>query len=136
VLLLLSQQGGTCPLSEIRVTTISDTAGTGPVTLTKQQATKAWVNFSGVGTPAARDSFNLSSITDNSTGNYDVNYTSNMSATDYSVTTAIGQTSPFPIAQAYLISISAGFVRLNTAQPGTADYDTGVIASATFGDLA
>ena len=123
-------------MSEIRADTISDAAGTGPVTLTKQSAAKAWVNFNGTGTVAIRNSQGVSGLVDNGTGNYDVNYTSNMSASDYSVTTAIGQTSPFPIAQAYLASVSVGFVRLNTAQPGTADYDTGVIASATFGDLA
>ena len=67
---LPSQQGGTCPLSEIRVTTISDTAGTGPVTLTKQHAAKAWVNFNGTGTIAIRTSFNVSGLTDSGTGDY------------------------------------------------------------------
>lgn len=123
-------------MSDLKVTTISDLAGTGPVTLTKQSAAKAWVNFDGTGTAAIRDSVNVASLTDNGTGDYGVNYTSNMSASDYSVTTAVGQTSPFPIAQAYLASVSVGFVRLNTAQPGTADYDTGIIASTIHGDLA
>jgi hypothetical protein len=35
---------------------------------------KAWVNFNGTGTVAIRDSFNVSSITDNGTGNYRVNF--------------------------------------------------------------
>ena len=66
-------------MSEIRVTTVSDTAGTGPVTLTKQSAAKAWVNFNGTGTIAARDSFNVASLTDSSTGNYSVNFSNNFS---------------------------------------------------------
>ncbi len=32
-------------MSEIRATTISDAAGTGPITLTKQSAAKAWVSY-------------------------------------------------------------------------------------------
>ena len=62
-------------MSEIRATTISDAAGTGPITLTGQSAAKAWVNFNGTGTVAVRQSNNVSSITDNGTGNYAVNFT-------------------------------------------------------------
>jgi hypothetical protein len=39
---------------------------------------RAWVNFNGQGTVAIRDSFNVSSITDNGTGNYTVNFTTAM----------------------------------------------------------
>jgi hypothetical protein len=35
---------------------------------------RAWVNFNGSGTVAIRDSKNVSSITDNGTGNYTVNF--------------------------------------------------------------
>lgn len=44
---------------------------------------KAWVLFNGTGTVAIRDSFNVSSITDNSSGNYTVNFTTAMSSADY-----------------------------------------------------
>jgi hypothetical protein len=36
---------------------------------------KAWVNFNGTGTVAIRASFNVSSITDNGTGDYVINFT-------------------------------------------------------------
>jgi len=39
---------------------------------------KAWVNFNGTGTVAIRASFNVSSITDNGTGDYTVNFTTAM----------------------------------------------------------
>lgn len=71
-------------MSTLKVTTISDTAGTGPVTLTGQYAAKAWVNFNGTGTIATRDSENVSSLTDISSGNYTVNFSNNFSAADYS----------------------------------------------------
>ena len=70
-------------MSEIRATTISDAAGTGPITLTKQSAAKAWVNFNGSGTIATRDSFNVASLTDSSTGNYSVNFSNNFSNGNY-----------------------------------------------------
>ena len=71
-------------MSEIRVTTVSDTAGTGPVTLTKQHAAKVWVNFNGGGTIATRDSFNVASLTDDAAGRYTVNISSNMANDDFS----------------------------------------------------
>lgn len=45
---------------------------------------KAWVNFNGTGTVAINASFNVSSITDNGTGNYTINFTNAMTDTDYS----------------------------------------------------
>jgi hypothetical protein len=46
---------------------------------------KAWVNFDGTGTVAIRASFNVSSITDNGTGDYTVNFTTAMPNANYSV---------------------------------------------------
>jgi len=45
---------------------------------------KAWVNFNGTGTVAIRAAFNVSSITDNGTGNYTVNFTTAMPDANYS----------------------------------------------------
>ena len=45
---------------------------------TGQQACKAWVNFNGTGTVAIRGEYNVSSITDNGTGDYTVNFTTAM----------------------------------------------------------
>lgn len=46
---------------------------------------RAWVNFNGTGTLAIRDSGNVSSVTDNSTGDYTVNFTTAMPDSNYSV---------------------------------------------------
>ncbi len=46
---------------------------------------RAWVNFNGTGTVAIRASGNVSSITDNGTGDYTVNFTTAMSDANYSV---------------------------------------------------
>jgi hypothetical protein len=45
---------------------------------------KAWVNFNGTGTVAIRGSFNVSSVTDNGTGLYTVNFTNAMPDANYS----------------------------------------------------
>ena len=72
-------------MSEIRVTTVSDTAGTGPVTLTKQHAAKMWINYNGTGTVAIRDSFNAASLVDGGTGIYTINFSNAMGNATYSV---------------------------------------------------
>lgn len=48
---------------------------------------RAWVNFNGTGTVAIRGSGNVSSITDNGTGDYTVNFTTAMPDTNYSIST-------------------------------------------------
>lgn len=54
-------------------------SGTAPL-----YAARAWVNFNGTGTVAIRASGNVSSITDNGTGDYTVNFTTAMSDANYS----------------------------------------------------
>ena len=51
-------------------------------------ACRAWVNFDGTGTVAIRASGNVSSITDNGTGNYTVNLTTAMQDTNYTAIAA------------------------------------------------
>jgi hypothetical protein len=46
---------------------------------------RAWVNFNGSGTPAIRASGNVSSITDNGTGNFTVNFSTALTDANYSV---------------------------------------------------
>ena len=46
---------------------------------------KAWINYNGTGTVAIRDSFNVSSLTDNGTGLYTITFTNAMSNDDYCV---------------------------------------------------
>jgi len=63
-------------LSEIRATTISDAAGTGPITLTGQNAAKAylWHTFS----TTIQNSFNISSVGDLGAGIASTSLTSAM----------------------------------------------------------
>ena len=56
-------------------------------TLTNQepQLCKAWVNFNGTGAVAIRAAYNVSSITDNATGDYTINFTNTMPDANYTV---------------------------------------------------
>jgi hypothetical protein len=52
---------------------------------------KAWVNFNGTGTVAIRASFNVSSITDNGTGDYTVNFTTAFADANYTANVTSGK---------------------------------------------
>jgi ribosomal protein L13 len=64
-------------MSTIKVDTIKNTSNVEVFTA------KAWVNFNGTGTVAIRASGNVSSVTDNGTGNYFVNFTTAMTDLNY-----------------------------------------------------
>ena len=67
-------------MSTLRVTTVTNPSGGQP---TIDGLAKAWVNFNGTGTVAIRASFNVSSITDNGTGDYTINFTTAMPDANY-----------------------------------------------------
>ena len=62
------------------------TSGTESDNVAKRTA-KAWVNFDGTGTVAIRNNFNVSSITDNGTGDYTINFSTSMSDSNYAFAT-------------------------------------------------
>jgi len=64
----------------INSATISTVSGSAPLFLCR-----AWVNFNGTGAVAIRASGNVSSITDNGTGDYTVNFTTAMTDANYSI---------------------------------------------------
>jgi hypothetical protein len=82
---------------------------------------RAWVNFNGTGTVAIRASFNVSSITDNGTGNYTVNFTTAMSDADYSAVmtaeTAISAGSFYDLMGVVNGGRAAGSVRITCVNP-------------------
>ena len=90
--------------------------GTAPV-----YAARAWVNFNGTGTVAIRASGNVSSITDNGTGNYTVNFTTAMPDADYSVTGTAGRGLGFSAPRIIGVSTAnptASAVRVQTGDDG------------------
>jgi hypothetical protein len=63
-------------------------SGTAPL-----YACRAWVNFNGTGTVAIREDGNVSSITDNGTGSYSLNFATAMPDVNYSFSSGYGDPS-------------------------------------------
>ena len=123
-------------MSTLKADTIQSTSG-GAATLTKQSAAKAWVNFNGTGTIAARDSFNLSSLTDNGTGDISVNFSSSMSNDDYSQSGssssgAVSGTDTWINAYAW----ATGYVSVGTNNSSQNLIDRAYVNVNVHGDLA
>ena len=77
--LTLPDSAGTVATAESTLSQFN-ASGSAPV-----YACRAWVNFNGTGTVAIRASGNVSSITDNGTGDYTINFTTAMPDANYSV---------------------------------------------------
>jgi hypothetical protein len=75
---ILTSNGTTWESSNNRA--VTNTGGTAPFF-----AARAWVNFNGTGVVAIRDSGNVSSITDNGTGSYTINFTTSMPDENYAI---------------------------------------------------
>ena len=93
------------------------------------QLAKAWVNFNGTGTVAIRDSYNVSSITDNSTGNYTVNYSTAFSNANYCVNASVRN---FSVIAASGGSITTTGVTVNTNNASMTSEDTSYVFVSIF----
>jgi len=98
-------------------------------------ACRAWVNFDGTGSVGIRDSGNVSSITDNGTGEYTVNFTTAMQDNDYAVcatysSTSISTDTGGAVAQASTMTTSAVGLRGYNNNNDAADAD--VVSVAIF----
>ena len=68
------------------------TAGSLDTSYVVNGSAKAWVNFNGTGAIAARNSLNLSSLTDHGDGQYGITYASAFDAVTYAFTATCGAT--------------------------------------------
>ena len=99
---------------------------------------RAWVNFNGTGTVAIRASGNVSSITDNGTGDYTVNFTTAMSDANYSAVgtvkvednNAIGSNNNTTICGTAVRTTSA--VTILASSTGSAKVDVAIANVAIF----
>ena len=65
-------------LTNLTIGSTVDSEGGSATTNVVQGLAKSWTNFNGTSTIASRDSFNVGSLTDRGTGEYDINFTTNM----------------------------------------------------------
>ena len=129
-------------MSTLKTGTVQNNTGTGAPLFKNNSGTeigqlaKAWVNFDGGrgGSPSIRDSFNVSSITDNATGAYTVNFTNAMANANYATVCSCGDGSTHSSIPylTYLsiggynqaVSITTGSVKVySTIYNRSSDYD-------------
>lgn len=110
-------------------TKLANDSGTAP-----SYSCRAWVNFNGTGTVAIRASGNVSSITDNGTGDYTVNFTTAMSDANYCGLIATEERGLTPtIGQGNTTTgIAAASCRVNTFVYDNTPYDAESVNVAFF----
>jgi hypothetical protein len=101
----LPDSAGTLATAESTLTQFN-ASGSAPVF-----AARAWCNFNGTGTPAIRASGNVSSITDNGTGDYTVNFTTAMPDANYAISGMAGETAGTEVLE--VISRTTSSVSVN-----------------------
>ena len=123
--------------SELRVNTLKDAAGANSVAMeyVAGGSAKAWANFNGTGTIATRDSFNVTSLDDNGTGNYDVNFTSAMGNADFSSQVTAGYSADTG-RYGENLSYNASYANVGARNSGGTSVDNAGIAVTVQGDLA
>jgi hypothetical protein len=95
-------------------------SGTAPL-----YAARAWVNFNGTGTVAIQASGNVTSITDNGTGNYTVNFTTAMSDANYAAVATVKNpaTGTAPVASPETYAAGAVTFLMRTVGASSVDTD-------------
>lgn len=117
----------------LTISTLSDGTNSTSSTNCIRGAAKAWANFNGTsGSTAIRSSYNVSSITYLSAGNYYVNFTSAMSDTNYAITVGISMNNAGQYDVGNIIPSSTSYLSIQTSNFGPALVDVSTICVSVF----
>lgn len=72
-------------MSTLKAATVYGLTGTDLPDNIKPVAASAWVTFNGIGVVAILDNHNVSSVTDNGVGDYDINFSAAMDNANYTI---------------------------------------------------
>lgn len=131
-------------MSTARIDNIGPSAGGTTRKLVRGTAA-AWANLNGTGTIALRDSENVSSVVDNGTGDYTLNFSNGFNAVGYAVTaegsgTGAGSTAAYRNATVNIWPDSVSNSNLKTSQDASSSggnlLDFTFVCVAIHGDLA
>jgi len=100
--------------------------------LTGVNDAKAWVNFNGTGTVAIRASFNVTSITDNGTGDYTVNFTNALTDANYAIGGIVSRDGGALTLPPQIHTLSSSSMRIELFQISTALVDREIITAGVF----
>ena len=127
--------------SILRVNTLTDASSNNSTAMStiNQGTAKAWVNLNGTGTIATRDSFNVSSIADQATGDTRVTVSSAFATTNYCTTASGGENADsysggMRAGSCYMVSTTVAGVAMSYQNGGAADCV--INCSHILGDLA
>jgi len=96
---------------------------------------KAWVRFNGTGTIAINGSYNVASITDIGTGNYQINVDDDFSAADYCLLASAANNGTRNYTDcASNAANTAGVLRVITSNQSGTLADSDLVCAAAFGD--
>lgn len=97
---------------------------------TENYKCRAWVNFNGTGTVAISASGNVSSITDNGTGDYTVNFTTAMPDANFGASGFAGDSTANNF-YVHGVAYATGSLRVNVKVSGTAS-DSAITCVSIF----
>ena len=119
-------------MSEIRVNALKNRSGK------EVDTTKAWQNFDGKtsGGVTSRDSFNVSGLVDNGTGDYNCTLTNNMGNVNYSQTGNSHNSGVSWSDSPYTGGKTASALDIQTANTGGVSADCDIIDTIACGELA
>lgn len=130
----INQTDSQVEFSTLYASNFSDGSISIPAEAVTEGTSKSWVNFNGTGTITTRDSYNVTSLTDNGTGDYTVTLTNAMANTDYAaLVTATGDSRVADDLTGRTAS-AIRVVSFNSATGG--GVDALQFAVCVFGDLA
>jgi hypothetical protein len=122
-------------LGKIKADTLEhSTAGSLDTQYVVNGSAKAWVNFNGTGTIAARDSLNLSSLTDNATSDYTINPANALANANYCGIGNGWESGGYTSTTTYTPTTSS--LRVKYSSPVAANADSSYVNTAIHGDLA
>jgi hypothetical protein len=113
-------------ITQTQLATALNATGSAPIF-----ACRAWVNFNGTGTVAIRASGNVSSITDNGTGDYYVNFTTPIVDVNYA-SVATGGLNRVMSVYSDPVQSTVNRVRLNSRDGAATLVDSDIVSLAIF----
>jgi len=99
-----------------------------------QFTAKSWVNFNGTGTVAIRDSHNVSSITDNGTGDYTVTFDNDFSYNGANIITAAKGSGDAGSNSINMTGLATSYRRFTTGRDDSTRTNLDYISCLFFGD--
>ena len=134
-------------MSTLKTNTLTGTTSAGSINVTgeggstttnlQQGLAKAWFDITGASTAAINDSLNISSMSDNGTGDYSIFYNNDMASVNHSTIADVNFTTSGDAQNTRILAIATASVRTvgtDTANANAADCRK--LLQASHGDLA